>query len=81
VSSTHLPSLDRTESTRAPIFGADAVALKRAGLAVLPAKGKKPIRTNFNKWRHSPVLACEYRANGAGSYTILSLLAFATEPK
>lgn len=38
------------------IFGAHAVALKRAGLAVLPAKGKKPIRTGFNNWKHAPGL-------------------------
>jgi hypothetical protein len=38
------------------IFGAHAVALKRAGLAVLPAKGKKPIRTGFNAWTNAPGL-------------------------
>lgn len=38
----------------AAIFGAQGVALKRAGLAVLPAKGKKPIRTGFNEWKHAP---------------------------
>ncbi len=36
------------------IFGAHAVMLRRAGLAVIPAKGKKPIRTGFNAWKHAP---------------------------
>ncbi len=36
------------------IFGAQGIALKKAGLAVLPAKGKKPIRTGFNEWKHAP---------------------------
>ena len=36
------------------IFGAHAVMLRRAGLAVIPAKGKKPIRTGFNVWKHAP---------------------------
>jgi len=38
------------------IFGAHAVALKRAGLAVIPAIGKKPIRQNFQKMAHAPGL-------------------------
>lgn len=38
----------------AAIFGSQGVALKRAGLAVMPAKGKKPIRTGFNEWKHAP---------------------------
>jgi hypothetical protein len=36
------------------IFGAHGVEMRRAGLAVLPAKGKKPIRTGFNEWEHAP---------------------------
>jgi hypothetical protein len=36
------------------IFGAHGVAMRRAGLAVIPAKGKKPIRTGFNEWEHAP---------------------------
>jgi hypothetical protein len=39
------------------IFGAHAVALRRAGLAVLPAQGKRPIRAGFNRWRHAPGVA------------------------
>lgn len=39
------------------IFGAHAVSLRRAGLAVLPAEGKRPIRANFNTWKQAPSMA------------------------
>lgn len=39
------------------IFGAHAIALKKAGLAVVPAKGKRPIRKHFDKMKHAPGLA------------------------
>lgn len=38
------------------IFGAHGVALRRAGLAVIPARGKRPIRAGFNEWRTAPGL-------------------------
>ena len=43
-----------TPPTGKAIFGAHAVMLRRAGLAVIPAQGKKPIRTGFNAWKHAP---------------------------
>lgn len=39
------------------IFGAFAVALREAGLAVLPADGKKPVLSGFNTWRRAPGIA------------------------
>lgn len=38
------------------IFGSHAVALRQAGLAVIPAKGKAPIRKGFSNWKHAPGL-------------------------
>lgn len=39
------------------IFGAYGVLLRRAGLAVLPADGKRPIRSGFNAWKFAPSIA------------------------
>ena len=39
------------------IFGEHAVALRRAGLAVLPANGKRPLIRGFQKMRCAPGLA------------------------
>lgn len=36
------------------IFANHAVTMRRAGFAVLPANGKKPLRGSFNKWRYAP---------------------------
>jgi hypothetical protein len=49
------PSHDDTRRTA--IFGDHAVALRRAGLAVLPAKGKRPVCRHFNTMRRAPCLA------------------------
>lgn len=52
-----LPGAGQEPSESAPrIFGEYGAALKRAGLAVIPAKGKKPIRQGFNTWKHAPGL-------------------------
>jgi len=49
---TDLPGSAGPEPSRAPIFGVHAVALKRAGLAVIPGEGKKPLCDGFPKWTH-----------------------------
>lgn len=49
------PRQDLSDSDDA-IFGAHAVALRQAGLAVIPAKGKSPIRKGFNNWKRAPGL-------------------------
>jgi len=36
------------------IFATEALALRRAGFAVLPAHGKEPTRKGFTKWKHAP---------------------------
>ena len=36
------------------IFASEAMALRRAGFAVLPAHGKEPTRKGFTKWKHAP---------------------------
>src|SRR5207244_5748798 len=36
------------------IFATEALALRRAGFAVLPAHGKEPTRKGFSKWKHAP---------------------------
>lgn len=37
-----------------PIFANHALALKAAGLAVLPARGQEPLRDGFNRWKCAP---------------------------
>lgn len=39
------------------VFGTHAARLRQAGFAVLPADGKRPLRTSFPKWKHPPGLA------------------------
>src|SRR5215813_1339200 len=40
-----------------PGFAANAPAMCSAGRAVLPARGKEPIRKGYRKWRSAPALA------------------------
>jgi hypothetical protein len=47
----------RYEPTKPVIFGANAIALCQAGLAVLPALGKKPLCRGFSKWTRAPSLS------------------------
>lgn len=49
--------IDSTEGPCGPSrnpFGDHAVELRRAGLAVLPASGKRPLRRGFNRWTQAP---------------------------
>jgi Bifunctional DNA primase/polymerase, N-terminal len=39
------------------IFAQHAETLRRAGFAVLPLQGKRPIRKGFTKWTSGPSLA------------------------
>ena len=40
-----------------PIFANHAPAMRRAGFAVLPAAGKRPIRSGFSTWRYMPSIS------------------------
>lgn len=49
-----MPNGSPDETSKPVIFGAHAVELRQAGLAVLPADGKRPTCRNFNKWHQAP---------------------------
>jgi Bifunctional DNA primase/polymerase, N-terminal len=36
------------------VFGEAGPRMRRAGFAVLPAKGKKPLMQGFDRWKHAP---------------------------
>ena len=49
--------MDENPSPRAAcerVFGDHALALRAAGFAVLPAAGKSPLRSGFNRWTRPP---------------------------
>src|SRR5262245_63369718 len=37
-----------------PVFATHAPPMRRAGFAVVPAQGKKPIRKGYSTWRRAP---------------------------
>src|SRR5215468_10642212 len=37
-----------------PVFATYAPLMRSAGFAVVPARGKKPIRKGYRNWRHAP---------------------------
>ena len=43
-----------TDAPAQPVFASKAPPMHRAGFAVLPARGKEPIRKGYRNWRHSP---------------------------
>jgi Bifunctional DNA primase/polymerase, N-terminal len=45
-----------TGTTVEPVFATHAPSMRRAGFAVLPARGKEPILKGYRKWRYAPAL-------------------------
>src|SRR5215831_8811204 len=45
-----------TDTRAEPVFASKAPPMRRAGFAVVPARGKQPIRKGYRKWRFAPGL-------------------------
>src|SRR5215470_609261 len=44
----------KTDTQPEPVFASKAPPMRRAGFAVLPARGKEPIRKGYRSWRTAP---------------------------
>ena len=46
--------MSQTDIPAGPVFATHAPPMRRTGFAVVPARGKEPIRKAYRKWRHAP---------------------------